>query len=63
MLMTEQKLTDEQIIQKYKEEKAKRKVYMTKRRIWTDLMVKKAKAKGLVVTDKEVQDELNKRGL
>ena len=56
-------LTDAQIIQKYKKEKEKRASYMLKRRIWSELMVKKAKEAKIEVTDAEVQAEIKARKL
>jgi len=58
-----QDLTDEQIVIKFKKEKASRKVYMTHRRIWGELMIKKAESKGLVVSDNEVDKVIADRKL
>ena len=57
--MTE--LTDAQIIVKYKEEQLKRYTYSVKRRIWSELMIVKAEAAELTVSDAEVLAELKTR--
>jgi len=63
MTTRQKELTDQEIILRYKKEKVRRRNYMTKRRIWGELMIKKAELKGLTVTDDEVTNELKRREL
>ena len=56
-------LTTDQIVEKYKKEKATRKVYMTKRRIWGELMIKKAEKAEISVSDAEVDKVIKDRKL
>jgi len=63
MTTRQKELTDQEIILRYKKEKVRRRNYMTKRRIWGELMIKKAELKGLTVTDNEVTNELKRREL
>lgn len=54
-------LTKDEMAQKYMEQKKSHYLYSTKRRIYQELMVIKAKAAGIKVSDEEVLKELKSR--
>ena len=59
--MAKKQMTDAEAAAAYRKEQAKRYEYAVKRRIWQELMVKKAKAQGIEVSDEEVLAELKTR--
>lgn len=60
-VVLEMKLKEYELMKKKEgEKKDKQKLYNEKRRVWMNLMIEKAEAKGIVVTDEEVAAELKK---
>ena len=54
-------LTDAEIIARFKADTVKRQVYAVRRRIKMELLVKKAEAANITVSEKEVDAELKTR--
>ena len=52
-------LTDREIIAKFRADKKSRQDYMKKRNVWKRLMIQKAEAKGIEVSDEEVKIEMS----